>query len=91
MKRLTMSKKFRPISLGKFNWVSYDRYYPDHWRVHHQTLSKIFSRLHYLARHSPESVRKRHQLAYNRFVKQHFTRPMISMNYINTYSAESWM
>jgi len=97
--------KFRPQNISKryiikerlltghvesYNWQSRIEWYPVGYRLNKKTISKQFSRLHYLACHAPESVNKRWKKPYDNFYKKHFG-TKASVRYLNQWSCHSWM
>lgn len=99
--------KFRPQDLSKsyvmkqrlkygrsdnYNWQSRVEWFPAGYKLNKKTISKQFSKLHYLACHAPAPVCKKWAPAYKVFMNKHFgDSGKASMRYLNTYSAHSWM
>ncbi len=83
-----VSKKYRiryRLETGRgesYNWHSRVRWYPVGWRLNRQTLGRIFSRLHYLARHAPKPIQLKYKRVYNLFEEKYFaTKGKASMRY----------
>lgn len=75
-----------------YNFQQRRRRFPVDYRLNEKTLSKIFSRLHYLACHSPKKVAKQYTKAYNNFGNKYFARRgNASTRYLNTWTAHSWL
>ncbi len=73
-----------------YNWQTRVEWYPAGYRLNKKTISKQFSRLHYLACHAPKPVQKRWAPAYRAFYKRHFG-VTGSMRYLNTWTAHAWL
>lgn len=73
-----------------YNWQSRVEWKPAGYRINKKTISKQFSKLHYLACHAPDPITKRWQKIYNAFYKKHFG-VTGSMRYLNEYSCHSWL
>lgn len=75
-----------------YNWQTRTEWFPVGYGVNKKTIAKQFQKLHYLACHSPESVAKKWQPAYNAFQTKHFaTKGKASMRFLNTWTAHSWL
>lgn len=98
--------KFRPTDLSKkyllkhrlkhgyntnYNFCSRDKWYPAGWGLNKKTIGDQFSKLHYLAWHSPKPIRNKWIKVYNVFYKKHFGTHHGTMRYLNTYSCHSWL
>lgn len=99
--------KFRPQQLHKsyiikhrlkygcvdnFNWQTRVKWYPAGWKINHRVLGRIHSRLHYLACHAPEPIRKQWRARYQMFMNKHFgDTGQASVRYLNTWSCHRWM
>lgn len=93
-----ISKKYQlkyRLKTGRFenyNWQTRVKWYPAGWGINKRLIGDQHIRLHYLACHAPEPVRKRWQKAYNNFYKKHFgANKGVSMRYLNKYSCHSWL
>ena len=100
-----MTSKFRPLNIskrhamrerlkygraGNYHWQSRVEWFPAGYGFNKKTISRQFSKLHYLACHSPEPITKKWHKAYKNFYKKHFG-VSGSMRYINKYSCHSWL
>lgn len=99
--------KFRPHGIPKsylikqlmrfgrrenYNWQTRVKWYPAGWGFNKKVIGDQHSRLHYLARHAPDPIKKRWAKAYDNFQAKHFgTRGNASMRYLNKWSCYSWM
>jgi hypothetical protein len=98
--------KFRPTEIAKsysfklrlrtgervsYNWQTREQRYPAGWQVNHRAIARTFSKLHYLACHSPVAIQRRWRSAYNRFYQQHFGADKISVRYAIRRSCHSWL
>ena len=101
-----MNTMFRPMAMDKpslirsrqlgmsenYNFPRRVKWYPAGWGFNKRVLGNIHSRMHYLACHSPDPIRKRWRAPYANFMKQHFgDGGKGSMRYLNTWSCHSWM
>lgn len=101
-----MSNKFRPQGLPKayimkqrlaygrsdnYNWQSRTKWYIANWGFNKCTIFNFHSRLHYLACHAPNPIRKQWGNAYKAFYKRHFGTDHGTIRYLNKYSCHSWM
>ena len=79
-------------NLGSYNWQSRIEWYPVGFKLNRKTIFRQFGKLHYLACHSPDTVTKRWQKAYNNFHTKHFGAfKGASMRYLNKWSCHSWL
>jgi hypothetical protein len=100
--------KFRPQQLSKrilikerrygkninYNFVSRDKWFPAGWGYNQKILGSIFSKLHYLACHSPEPIQKKWSKSYKNFEKAHLgdmTGRLMSIKYANNWSCGKWL
>ena len=75
-----------------YNFQTRVEWFPIGYQINKKTLSKQFSKLHYLACHAPEPVAKKWKSAYNLFEKKYFASGgNASMRFLNTYTAHSWL
>lgn len=76
-----------------YNWQSrhtYQRVNP--LPLNHETLGRIFGRLHYLACHAPKPVQKKWRVVYNNFMKRYCAEGgRHSIKFANTYTAHAWL
>jgi hypothetical protein len=91
-------KVFRPQNLSKtiffynrniYNWnntFSINRYKESN----KQTISKIFSNLHYLACHAPKKVNKKWLIIYNKFMNKHCANKKYN-KWSNKYTCNRWL
>ena len=93
-----VSKKYRiryRLETGRsesFHWHSRVRWYPSGWKLNKQTLGRIFSRLHYLARHAPKPIQKKWFIVYTRFEEKYFaTKGKASGRYLENNTAYKWL
>jgi hypothetical protein len=56
-----------------------------------QVLGRIAGRLHYLACHAPDAVKKQWRKANELFDNKHFGNGKQSVRYSNTYTCHAWM
>lgn len=98
--------KFRPQDISKsyiikmrlkygrsenYNWQTRIKWYPAGWGFNKKVIGSMHSRLHYLACHAPDPIKKKWRNAYNVFYKKHFGTEHASGRYLNTYSCHSWL
>jgi hypothetical protein len=75
-----------------YNWQTRIKWYPAGWGFNKRVIGDQHSRLHYLACHAPDPIKKRWDKAYENFMAKHFgTKGKASMRYLNTWSCHSWM
>lgn len=75
-----------------YNFVNRVKWWPAGWKLNHQVIGGIHSRMHYLACHSPETVQKQWRAKYQTFMNKHFgDAGRASVRYLNKYSCHSWM
>lgn len=90
--RLVIRERLRGAKSCNYNWQSRVEWFPAGYRINKKTISKQFSRLHYLACHAPEPITKKWTKAYKVFYKKHFGADKgASMSYLNTWSCHSWL
>ena len=101
------NNKFRPQNIGwryksriksygadvtGYNFQTRIRWYPAGYGPNKIAISRVFSRLHYLACHSPKKVAIRYKSVYNKFQDEHFARKgRASVRYLNKWTAHSWL
>lgn len=91
-RRYVIKQRLRTGRADNLNWQSRVKWYPAGWKINHQTLGNIHSRLHYLACHAPEPVQQRWRPAYRVFMNRHFgDAGRASMRYLNTRSCHAWL
>jgi hypothetical protein len=79
-------------TFDSYNFQTRVRWYPAGYRLNKQTIARTFSRLHYLACHSPKKVAIKYKSAYNEFETKHFARKgRTSVRYLNKWTAHSWL
>lgn len=100
--------KFRPQHVNKrfhikerrygkttnYNFVTRDKWFPAGWSYNQRVLGSIFSKLHYLACHSPKTIQKRWVIAYKNFEKNHLgycKYKFMTLRYANYWSASKWL
>ena len=103
--RLNFMLKFRPQNVSKllsikerrkykhndnYNFQNRAKWYPAGWKLHQRVIGDQFSKLHYLACHSPNIVRKKWQISYDNFYNKHFGKNA-SVRYLNKWSCHSWL
>lgn len=74
-----------------YNWQTCAKWYPAGWRLNKQVIGNQHSRLHYLACHAPDPIKKKWAQAYKVFYKKHFGTLNGSMRYLNKWSTHSWL
>ena len=74
-----------------YNWQTRIKWYPAGWGFNKKVIGDAHSRLHYLACHAPEPIKKRWAKAYEMFYKKHFGTKHASVRYLNNWSCHSWM
>lgn len=90
--KIIFVKRRRYGQQTNYNFVSRVKWYPVGWGVNKRYIGNTFGKLHYLACHAPEPVRKRWWKAYINFQVKHFGwKGKASMRYLNKYSCYSWM
>jgi len=97
--------KFRPYNVSKllsikerrkykhndnYNFQNRAKWYPAGWKLNQKVIGDQFSKLHYLACHSPTIVRKKWQISYDNFYNKHFGKNA-SVRYLNKWSCHSWL
>ena len=101
------SNKFRPQNIGwrykarlkgygadvtGYNFQTRVRWYPAAYGPNKIAISRTFSRLHYLACHSPKKVAIKYRMVYNNFENKYFARKgRASMRYLNEWTAHRWL
>jgi hypothetical protein len=90
-KSIMRERRRHGSNLGNYNWQSRVEWYPAGYKLNKKTLGKQFSKLHYLACHSPEPITKKWQKAYNNFYKKHFGSFKTSVRYLNNWSCHNWL
>lgn len=91
-KRYTIKQRLKYGRSDNYNWQTRIKWYPAGWGFNKKVIGNQFSKLHYLACHSPEPIQKRWAKAYNNFQAKHFgSKGKASVRYLNTYSCHSWM
>lgn len=93
-KRYIIKERLRTGKSVNYNLIerSVFQWYPAGWRINRKTIGRQHSRLHYLACHAPEPVKKKWAKVYNKFQAKYFGQiGKASVRYLNTYSAHSWM
>ena len=98
--------KFRPQDLPKsylirqrlkygrtdnHTWQTRVKWYPVGWGFNNKVIGDQFSKLHYLACHAPDPIKKRWIKAYEVFYTKHFGTHKASTRYLNNWSCHSWM
>ncbi len=102
-----MSNKFRPQNIDwryksrlkrygadvtGYNFQARVRWYPVGYGPNKIAIARTFSRLHYLACHSPKKVAIKYKVAYNNFKNKHFARKdKASMRYLSEWTAHRWL
>ena len=101
-----MNNRFRPQDISKqyvmkqrrltgrsesYNFQSRVDWYPVGWKLNHRTISRQFTRLHYLACHAPDPVMLKWRPVYNTFYKKYFGSHHASMRFANKHTAHSWL
>lgn len=90
--RRIMRERRRYGHTDNYNWQGRVEWYPVGYRLNKKTISRQFSRLHYLACHAPDKTTKKWQKAYNNFYIKHFGAVRAgSMRYLNNWSCHSWL
>lgn len=90
-------KKFimqeRMIGGGRvnYNFCNRVKWYPAGWGLNKKVLGKMHSKLHYLACHAPEPVKKKWQQNYKVFYAKHFGSDIASVRFLNNHSCHAWM
>jgi len=88
--KIKENRKYR----GTFsnNWQTRIEWYPVGYKINKKTISKQFSKLHYLACHSPKPIALKWQSAYNTFMNKHFAdKGKASMRFLNNNTCHSWL
>jgi hypothetical protein len=104
---MKLAQKYRPMDVSKkyriryrletgrsesYNWHSRVRWYPVGWRLNRQTLGRIFSRLHYLARHAPKPIQLKYKRVYNLFEEKYFaSKGKASSRYLGNNTPYKWL
>lgn len=89
---MRMRLKYGRTDNYNFHSHSKNSWYPVGWKLNHRTIARQFSRLHYLACHSPDPVKKQWRKAYNAFMNKHFgDAGKCSVKYLNKWSCHSWL
>lgn len=91
LKSRTIKERLKFGRCENYNWQSRVKWHPVGWRLNKKTIGYQFGRLHYLARHAPESVQMRWCSVYDTFYKKHFGTQYASVRYLNNYSCHSWL
>lgn len=102
-----ISEKFRPMALsaryrlqshrrgvytGQFNWQSRVQWYRANLQANHKSIIRTFARLHYLACHAPDAVRRRWSPVYDRWQRQHLASAgRASSRYLENYTCHAWL
>jgi hypothetical protein len=93
----TARYKLRQRRLDQFestyNFESRIEWWPAGYKINKMTIAKQFKKLHYLACHSPEPVRKKWHSVYNLFENKHFANKgkNISIRYLNEHTCHAWL
>lgn len=74
-----------------YNFMTRVKWYPAGWGFNKKVIGTMHSKLHYLACHAPEPVKKRYAKTYQVFCKKHFGTKHASNRYLNTWSCHAWM
>ena len=91
-KRLIIRDRLKYGQTNNYNWQTRIKWYPVGWTYNKRVIGDQFSRLHYLACHAPDPIKKRWRKTYDNFMAKHFgTRGKASVRYLNKYSCHSWM
>ena len=91
-KRFTLKERRLAGHSQNYNFRARIKWYPAGWKLNKQTIGNQFSRLHYLACHSPKPIAKKWSQAYNAFYKKHFgVHKGASARYLNNWSCHSWL
>jgi hypothetical protein len=90
-KKYSMKLRIRTGESVSYNWQTREQWTPVGWQVNHRTIARTFSKLHYLACHSPVSIQRQWRPAYNRFYQRHFGTVKMSVRYANQWSCHSWL
>jgi len=73
-------------------WQTRIEWFPVGYKLNKKTISRQFSKLHYLACHSPKPIAKKWQSVYNVFMNKHFANSgKASMRFLNNWTAHSWL
>ena len=101
-----MVKLFRPKNYSKYlilrhrleggtismrNFQVRNAYKPAFYTKHQAQFAKRFWKLHYLAVHAPDPVRKQWINVYKNFYKKHFGDDKASTRFLNKYTCWSWL
>jgi len=92
--KLWMIRERRQGSPWAFNtnFKLRSNYVPAGWTKHQNQFAKRFSRLHYLACHSPKPIAIKWRSVYNQYMKKNFgVGGKASTRYLNKYSCHSWL
>lgn len=90
--RLKERRRGSPYGRGSLSFQNRVAYYPAKWTKHQIQFARRFSKLHYLACHSPEPIRLKWKHAYNNFMNAHFgQKGNASVRYLNKYSCHKWL
>ena len=91
-KTFVMKQRLQAGRSDNYNWQTRAKWYPAGWGFNKRVIGNHFGRLHYLACHAPEPIRKRWRKTYDNFMAKHFgTRGKASVRYLNKYSCHSWL
>ena len=92
MTRYRLKERLKGVKTHSLNWHGRVDWYPAAFKPNHKVIFKQFSKLHYLACHSPVTVSKKWHSVYNRYTITHFgdTR-RASCRYLNKWSCHSWL
>lgn len=87
-----MKQRLKYGHSDNYNWQTRIKWYPAGWTFNKKVIGNQHSRLHYLACHAPEPIKKKYKKAYETFYKKHFgAHKGASVRYLNNWSCHSWM
>lgn len=90
-KSYVMKQRLKTGRSDNYNWQTRVKWYPVGWGLNKRVIGDMFGRLHYLACHAPDPIKKRWRKAYDVFYKKHFGTDQGTARYLNKYSCHSWM
>lgn len=90
--RYRLQSHRRGVYTGQFNWQSRVQWYRANLQTNHKSMIRTFARLHYLACHAPDPVRRQWAPVYQQWQRQHLaTGGQASMRYVNRYTCHAWL
>ncbi len=91
-KRSIIKQRLKYGRTDNYNWQTRVKWYPAGWGFNKRVIGNQHSRLHYLACHAPEPIRKQWRTTYKAFMDKHFgDAGRASVRYLNKWSCHNWM